>query len=390
MSTLSYALLLEATHTGGPSALTERTHLRPAAGEEALVAPAKYATTKGGNGTYVYETRFVDGEPTRTVLIDSRTSVANRLEAALIQAIEDGHALLGRVPRIKVTYSESDPVLSFTDMELPHRAFDGHVRLGTHNGVPVTEDPTYRNARNATPANAFALLQLSPDTVIFGGWDSTRKAHQARFASTTVGEIIGVLANQEKPEPTRRSGARIDPLAPSFTLSKTDVAALAQRLGEDAGSKARKAKKASDFLIGAIPPGTDSLDGIATSSILRSQVLSFSTLRSLRFGKGAEGDAAIRALLAAIVLEALVRSDAELLLRANTHLVEKERPELVIDRRYGEDEHLDPLTIESADALFEEAFDRAEKTAGLDWNGQIYEVEGNPVIPGAAEATEVD
>lgn len=390
MSNLTYGLLLEASRAGGPSALAERTHLRPAAGDEALIAPAKYATSKGGNGTYVYETRFIDGEPTRTVLIDSRTSVANRLESALVQAIEEGHSLLERIPRIRVTYSGADPVLSFTDLELPHRAFDAHIRLGSHNGAPVTSDAEYRKARNATPANAFDLLQLSPDTVIFGGWDSTRRAHQARFASTTVGEVIGVLANQEQVQPTRRSGARIDPVAPSFALSKADIAKLADSLGADAGSKASKAKKASDFLLGAIPPGTEALDGIATRSILRSQVVSFSTLRSLRFGRGADGDAAVRALLAAIILQALARSDSELLLRANTHLVEAESPELTIDRRAGRDEQLDPLTIETADTLLEQAFDRAESAAGLNWHGQIFEVEGNPAIPGAAEATEAD
>lgn len=390
MSILSYAHLLEASHPGGPSSLTERTPLRPAAGDQALVAPAKYASTREKNGTYVYETRFDGSGPVRTVLIDSRTSVANRLEAALVQAIEDGHSLLRRIPRIRVTYSTTDPQVIITDMELPHRAFDAHIRLGTHDGRPVTDDPVYRDARNSTPANAFSLLELSPDTVIFGGWDSTRKAHQARFASTTVGEVIGVLADQDHFQPTRRSGARIDPLAPSFTLSKSDITNLAHSLGQDAGSKASKAKKASDFLVGAIPPGTDSLDGIATRSIEKSQVISFATLRSLRFGKGTEGDAAVRALLASIVLEALVRSDAELVLRANTHLVEKARPELILDRRFGEQEQLEPLTIEVVDGILEEAFDRAEKDADLDWSGQVFEVEGNPILPGAAVATEDD
>jgi CRISPR-associated protein Csb1 len=51
--------------------------------------------------------------------------------------------------------------------------------------------------------------------------------------------------------------------------------------------------------LGGIPPTLDTLAGVACIRIIRSDVLSFATLRQIRFGADAEGNAACRALLAA-------------------------------------------------------------------------------------------
>lgn len=389
MSKLTLDHLDQAARAGGSSALTSRTSLTPVAGEQALVAPAKYADNNGG-ATYVFENRFLDGEPVKTVLIDSRTSSANRLEDALLDALADEHPVLSRIPRLRVTYSKADPQVDFTEIEAPHRAFDGHFRLGTHDGVAVTEVPEYIAARNATPDSAAALLALSPDTVLFGGWDSTRKARQARFPANVVGEIIGVIANQSaSPEDviTRRSGARIDPVAPSFDLSQATIKQLNDLLAKDSQGAPKPVKKTSGFLIGAIPPGVTNLDGIATRQIIRSHVVSFASLRRLRFGQGKDGDAAIRALLAAVAIDLITRADSELVLRANAHLREAEAPQLVLDHRFGKFEQIDPPTIDETDTLLQQAYDRAIDVASLDWHGQTFEVEGNPSIPGAADDT---
>lgn len=47
------------------------------------------------------------------------------------------------------------------------------------------------------------------------------------------------------------------------------------------------------------------------------------------------GDAAIRALLAALGIVAMTRNDAETYLRANCHLVESGATEMTLDRRQG-------------------------------------------------------
>ncbi len=391
-NSLTLDVLNEASRPGGPSALTSITRLRPAGGEWATIAPAKY-TTRAGNATYVFEDRFIDGQRVRTVLIDSRSSSANRLEDALAQAIAEGHSLLSKMPSVRVSYDlGGGDVTSLADYELPHRVVDAHVRLGTIDGAPVTAHQAYRAARNATTRNLADLLALSPLSVLFGLWDSTRKAKQLRIPSAIVGEIIGVVGDAR---PTHRSGARVDPVGASVLLSPDDARALAETQAHDFNTKKldglRKAKgkvKGSEFVIGAIPPGTEAIDGIAASDIIRSHVLSFSALRRLGFGAGVEGDAAIRALLAALALNALARSDSELYLRANCHLVESAPSEVTLDRRQGETESFSALTVVAADELLQAAHEQAHELAGIAWTGQTLEVDGHPAIVAGASDDE--
>lgn len=192
MEPLSMSLLEAACQAGGASALSIRTDLIPAAGSHAGVAPARFV--RGSDAVYAYATRFVeDGEggksPQRVVQIDSKGSGLNRIEAALSQAIEAGDELLGLTPRIAVEYATGDRAC---DYDLPHRAFDGHIRAGDIDGTPVTATEAYRALRDCTPADVRPLLEASPVTLIFGGWDSSRKAHQGRYRSVVVGETIGV------------------------------------------------------------------------------------------------------------------------------------------------------------------------------------------------------
>jgi CRISPR-associated protein Csb1 len=129
----------------------------------------------------VFGKRFVDGEPQHAVLIDSSQSQSNRMEAALSLAITDGDPVLGLIPRIRVVYQRDGGDEPYTDLELPHRAFDAHVRAATVDGHPVTDSAVYRAARNATQADALALFNLSPVSMVFGAWDSTRSARQGRW-----------------------------------------------------------------------------------------------------------------------------------------------------------------------------------------------------------------
>ncbi len=388
---IDLAMLEETACAGGPSALSDVTRLGLAGGPSSLVAPAKY--TEGKNPTYCFSIREYDGVPTNVVLIDSRTSEANRLEAALCQAIREGHDILSRMPVIRVVYRESKPdELVETDLQLPHRAFDAHIRLGFDAESPETsilQNAKYLAARNSTPASAGGLFEISPISVLLGCWDSTRRVNQARFASCLTGEIIGILSDQDSlPKDTvmHRSGARIDPVAASITFSKADDARIRERVGQAAK---KGSDKASSFVIGAIPPGVgpDALDGISVREIIRSRVLSLSTLRALCFGKGIEGDKAIRALLAAIAINAMSRADADLNLRANAHLVENEAPNLVLYKRFGERVVLVPPTIEESDKLLSEAYEKASSVAGVDWHGQTLNVIGEPAVLSNADDT---
>ena len=286
MSKITLDLLAEASMPGGASCLTSVTELEPAAGPHASVAPAKFASRTQGDkkGEYAYERRYLDGVPTQAVIIDSKQSQLNRCEAALAQAIADGHPTLSRMPRVEVTYSRDGVDEVYSDLTLPHRIFDGHIRAGTAGGKPVTQLDAYRGIRNATPGNARAVLDASPVSLVFGSWDSSRSARQGRWRSTLVGEIIGFCADDR---PSLRGGARVDPVGMRINLTEARLKALADAQRTELSGKnyktatTAKPKKGEEAIsasmlgLGGIPPTLDTLSGVACSRIIRSHVLSF-------------------------------------------------------------------------------------------------------------------
>src|SRR5439155_19992921 len=82
----------------------------------------------------------------------------------------------------------------------------------------------YRALRNATPANARALLDASPVSLVFGSWDSSRAARQGRWRSALVGEIVGFCADDR---PSLRGGARVDPVGMKIELGEAGLKELA-------------------------------------------------------------------------------------------------------------------------------------------------------------------
>lgn len=399
MSTIDLDLLVAASSPGGASCLTSVTELEPAGGPHASVAPAKFASRGDQKGVYAYERRYLDGEIQQAVLIDSKQSQLNRCEQALQQAIVDGHPVLSRLPRIVLTYERNGVVEEYSDLTLPHRAFDGHIRAGTVDGQPVTRLDFYRALRDATPGNARALLEASPVSLVFGSWDSSRASRQGRWRSVLVGEIVGFCADDR---PALRGGARVDPVGMQIVLGEAQLKELADaqraelsgKTYDKAVKEAAKAKEkrvsASMLGLGGIPPSLETLAGVACRRIIRSHVLSFATLRQMRFGAGPDGDAVCRALLAALALNALARSDAELCLRANCDLREVSAPVVEMDERGGGRVSLEPLSIGEADELLAAALATAEQTAGVRWNGPVLRVNGNSAIPVGAVDEEAD
>jgi len=394
-------LLLEASSPGGATCMTSRTDLEPAAGPQATVAPAKFALRNRDGGAYAYEKRYLDGEPAQAVLIDSKQSQLNRAEDALRQAIDDGHPLLSRLPRVEVIYDRDGHHEVYSDLTLPHRVFDGHVRAGSVDGVPVTQLDSYRAIRNSNPANARALLDASPISLVFGSWDSTRASRQGRWRSVLTGEVIGFCVDDE---PMTKGGARTDPVGMQVQLDEVALKQLAadQRaelsrgtydglLKDAAKAKGGKRVSASRAGLGGIPPTLEALAGVACRQIVRSHVLSFAALRQIRFGAGPVGDTACRALLAALALSGLARADAELVLRANCDLREAAPSVVEVDQRSGQSLHLDPLTVAGSDQLLQDAFAHAEKAAGVVWRGVVLRITGNPaVVAGAVDEEQAE
>lgn len=328
LSSFTYQQLTAACRAGGASTLSVSTELAPAGGPHAAISPAR--RTGRGPSAVVAETRLIDGEPTVTVVIDDNQGQVQRVEAAILQSIRDQHPLLSRVPRMQVSYEGGR--LVYTDLELPQRIFDGHFLTGSIDAHPAIAYPSYRAAREATPENARALMELSPGSLVFGAIDAARGTGQSRFRGVLSGEIIGVLVE----------GAVTD-----------------SRAAVDAG--------------------------VCCSRIIRTQVLSFAALRQLRFDCGPAGDEAGRALLAAYALAGLARSNSELSIRANCDLVETGPTTFKLDARDGEFVELPALSIEQADELLERALVQAYREADISWCGQVLAVTGNSAAYAAAQ-----
>lgn len=300
---ITLADLLDNLKLGRGSVITSITELEPAAGPHASVAPAKFVD--GSKSVFAYETRYIDGDARKVVLIDSKQSELNRAEAAIEQGRQYSNEAVVKIPRAVVTYETENGPVEYSDMELSHRIFDGHFRAGRVDGKPITENDQYRALRNCTPADMSALLNTAPAALLFGAWDSTRKSNQVRLRSALVGEIIGVLADQEpgaEHRQARRGGARVDAVAASVKLAPKDMESLVNdqeaelspkniKKNRDAIAAASKAKNkdaahvsASGIGLGSIPPSLEETGAVACRRIIRSWVLSLTTLRQLRFG----------------------------------------------------------------------------------------------------------
>jgi len=406
MLDLDLEVLIDACSSGGSSCLTSTTELQPAAGPHAAVAPAKFSTRRGtaDNSTYAYERRFLDGEERRVVLLDSKQSTLNRVEDAIDLAAQFDESVSARIPTLRVTYRPDDgPLETYTDRTLPHRAFDGHLRAASIEGTPATSDPIYVSLRDARPADASALLRHAPGTLVFGGWDASRKARQGRWRSALVGEIIGFCTDPGEPA-DRRGGARVDPVAMQIALPPDEAKKvldaqrhelspkLVQKFEKEIAGQRKKGEPVlpSELGLGGIPPSLDELAGVACHRIVRSRVLSFAALRQTRFGldPDPQRDAAARAALAALALHGIARADAELSLRANCDLVEAGPTTVRLDRRYGQFDELVPLSIDAGDALLEAAIAHLAEVTGVEWDGQVLEFVGNPAIVAAAQDVE--
>ena len=392
--TLTIDDLVAACAPGGSSTLTSTTELEPAAGPHAAVAPAKFAVRNRDGGTYAYEKRYLDGELAQAVLIDSKQSQLNRAEHAISQAIAAGHPLLARIPRVEVTYERDGVAETYDDLTLPHRVFDGHIRAGSVDGTPTTQTAAYRSMRDASPANARPLLEASPVSLVFGSWDSSRASRQGRWRSVLVGEVVGFCADDMPINPPLKGGGRTDPVGMSFEkVDRKVLAALAEQQRSELSTnlyervtKPTGKEKASALGLGGIAPNLETLGGVACRRIIRSHVLSFAALRQIRFGGDADADVACRALLAALALNGLARSDDELVLRANCDLREAGPSTVELDQRGGQPRRLDPLSIAAADDLLASALSRAEAVANVRWNGVALRVTGNPtVLAGASD-----
>ncbi|RMF40104.1 MAG: type I-U CRISPR-associated protein Cas7 [Alphaproteobacteria bacterium] len=376
------------------AALRRRQRLQPAGGQGDKIFPPTYP----GEGPsdpprHVLERRRIEGEERNCVLIDSVQSQANRLEEALLAAAEAGRI---RLPRLTVNFPGAglNSVGPISVLEAPHRIFDAILRDSKLEDKPFRESGLGQALRQATPADATAILQAAPTALVFGAWNSTGEGGGlgAKFARAIVSEVIGVdvpveeVADRRTGEITlrnagRRTGSRIDPLGiikaaaeiyehkdnpRDWTIDPQEAAGGSENPKKYTGKKGSRGEAGSPTKINHsnFPPTIDQM-GVTCAYALQTQVLTFAGLRRLRFGADEGRNLAARTYLAALGIVAMIEGNRQgMALRSRCDLVCEgglAPIEIVAFDGTTQETAIDP---EAAIALHEAAFDAA-RAAGF-------------------------
>ena len=349
--------------------------LQPVGGQGDKIFPPTYPPERrGAPPRHVFERRRVNGQETWCVLIDSVQSQANRLEEALLELTKE-EADDPPLPYVTVDFRGKglEPLERITSLDAPHRVYDAILRDSLLEGVPFMQSGEGRRVAAAKPADATALLELSPAALLFGVWHSQGEGGGlgAKFSRALVSEIIGIdvpvegsLVGERAGEPEvrtagRRTGSRIDPLG---ILRKVEVFKGASVSGwsTDKGMAGKGAKQVrpSEINHSNIAPTVEPL-GITCDYAEHRATITLAGLRRLHFG-GGERDIAGRALIAALGLLALAEQDARgYALRSRCDLVCDGSAPLELVHADGSAEELE---IDRADAraLYRDAYANAE------------------------------
>lgn len=355
------------------AALRRVQRLQPVGGAGDKIFPPTYPPPPGARRDapprHVFERRRVNGGDVWCVLIDSVQSQANRLEEALLTAADGGGI---RIPYVTVDFRAAglEPLERITSLDAPHRVYDAILRDSRMDGEPFMQSPAGRRLAAAKPADATALLELSPTALLFGAWHSQGEGGGlgAKFPRALVSEIMGIdtpvdevpNARTGEVEPRtagRRTGSRIDPLG---VLRKVEVfkgGAGWSPDKEEAGTRAKKVRP-SEINHGNIAPTVQPL-GVTCAYAEHRAVITLAGLRRLRFGSGERDDAG-RALIAALGLVALAEQDAGgYALRSRCDLVCDGSAPLELVRADGSTETVD-LDRDEARTLYRDTYARAE------------------------------
>ena len=347
--------------------------LQPVGGQGDKIFPPTYpGPIRNSSPRHVFERRNVDGKEVWSVLIDSVQSQTNRMEEALLAAAQDGLPL----PYVTVDFTGQglEPLNQITSLDAPHRVYDAILRDSLLGDEPFMESEQGKRLAGAKPADATALLELSPNALLFGAWHSQGEGGGlgAKFARVIVSEIMGVDTPVEGSVDTRtgevadvqtagrRTGSRIDPLG---ILRGVEVFKGESRSDWNTDGRGEKVRP-SEINHGNIAPSVEAL-GVTCAYIEHRAVITLAGIRRLYFGTD-DRDAAGRALIAALGLVALAEQDARgYALRSRCDLVCESVAPLELVHADGS---VDVVQLDRAKSrkLYEEAYGDAEK-AGFDF-----------------------
>ena len=298
-------LLAEAVETA--SALRRVRRLQPAGGKGDYLAPPTYPhPEKKKWGVHSYETRRINDENVRCVLLDSVQSQAARMEESLVNLTNgeyrtkstDGKGLapiskdrIPAIPKVAVDFTGEEDIADIgvvTSMELPHRVFDAAIRDSMLDGSQFPRTSIGSEIASATTRNATPILKYSTTSLVYGAWKSYWGGTlTARFQRCITSEIVGVNVQECK-----------------SPASKTDVF----NVGKDVKISIKdgemrldgKGKRPSEYGYGSIVSKEIPSLGVTVDHAKQTTVITLAGLRRLRF-QGAD-ESAGRAALASLAI----------------------------------------------------------------------------------------
>lgn len=308
--------------------------LEPAGGPGDKIFPPTHAVgdrNKAAGAKYAFETRRIDQQEVRCVLLDSVQSQANRMEEALQALWTDKRIAL---PVVSVDFSSiAKEVGRVTSLTAPHRIADALLRDSLLDGQLFRLSGIGTSFTDASAKDGGALFKVCPTALVFGLWDSTgpKGGLGAKFQRALVSEIVGINAlpgskTESRIDPAqlvnaaaviyRRKPMANEPLA--WTLDEAE--AERGRVGSEDnvplkwGAKKKEGKwvqgegKLTTANHSNIPPTIDVTGGGVTIDEARhSVVLSLAALRRVGF---AEGAIEARTVLAALGLLAVLAAES--------------------------------------------------------------------------------
>lgn len=310
---------------GAGAAFRRISRLQPVGGRGDKIFPPTYPGARNTDPPrHVFERRRIEGGEVWCVLIDSVQSQANRLEEVLLAASDgEEHREPVPIPCVAVDFRDAGlaPLERITSLDAPHRIYDAILRDSLLDGVDFMQSEEGRRIASATPADATALLEVSPTALVFGAWHSQGEGGGlgAKFPRTIVSEIMAIdtpveefVVDQRTGEigartAGRHTGSRIDPLG---ILRKVEVFKGTSGWSTDQKSAGKAAKRVrpSEINHSNIAPSIEPL-GVTCDHAEHRVTITLAGIRRLRFG-GGERDAAARALVASLGLLAIVEQDA--------------------------------------------------------------------------------
>ena len=356
--------------------------LQPVGGQGDKIFPPTYPGER--NPRHVFERRRIDGEDVWCVLVDSVQSQANRMEEALLAATEAGSV---QIPYVTVDFSAAglEPLERITSLDAPHRVYDAILRDSLLDDTPFMQSDEGRALASAKPADATALLEISPTALVFGAWHSQGIGGGlgAKFPRTLVSEIMAIRTpveklpvNQQTGEIARtsgqRTGSRIDPLGASKAVkiyqsaeNETDWTPWEDKAAKKSGRPVLFKRKSNKNIgkpatinHGNIVPTVLPL-GVTCDHAEHRATITLAGIRRLRFG-GGKRDAAGRTLIASLGLLAMAEQDAHgYALRSRCDLVCEGTASLELVRWDGQTAMVG-VDLDLARQLYRQAYQEAE------------------------------